>query len=206
MPISLPGRVVIFDYGEVISLSPNEADRRALLDIARVADDKAFWDSYWRHRAELDLGTLNIHDYWRRVEADTGADWSESTLHLLWVTDFRGWLSVEPGTIEVLTDLRDGGTRLALLSNAGADFGSYFRHGLFGALFESVFVSGELLLAKPDPSVFRHALDELGIDAKDAVFIDNRADNVAGAESIGITGHVFTTPSDLREFLESLAG
>ena len=204
MSLSLPGRVVIFDYGEVISLTPTEADREALIEIAGV-DRDAFWASYWKHRAELDQGTLSIHDYWRRVEADTGARWSESTLHLLWVTDFRGWLSVDTGTIDVLVDLRDGGTRLALLSNAGADFGSYFRQGLIGSLFERVFVSGELLLVKPDAAIFQHALDELGVKAADAVFIDNKPENVAGAEALGITGHVFTSASGLRAFLESLA-
>ena len=204
MPLSLPGRVVIFDYGEVISLTPSEADRQALIDIANVDPDR-FWESYWRHREELDQGTLSIHDYWRRIQADTHAQWSESTLHLLWVTDFRGWLSVEPGTIDVIVDLRDGGTRLALLSNAGADFGSYFRQGLLGSLFEQVFVSGELLLVKPDAAIFRHALDELGIDAAHAVFIDNKVENVEGATALGITGHVFTGADDLRAFLVSLA-
>ncbi|NNC13137.1 HAD family phosphatase [Planctomonas sp. JC2975] len=205
MPISLPDRVVIFDYGEVISLSPSEADRQALIEVAGV-DPDAFWPSYWGHRDGLDQGTVSIHDYWRRIEADTHAQWSESTLHLLWVTDFRGWLSVDPGTIDVLVDLRDGGTRLALLSNAGADFGSYFRQGLIGSLFERVFVSGELLLVKPDAAIFRHALDELGIDAAHAVFIDNKPENVEGAEAIGITGHVFTGPADLRAFLTALEG
>ena len=38
---------------------------------------------------------------------------------------------------------------MALLSNAGRDFGSYFRHGTLGDLFEKVFVSGELGTIKP---------------------------------------------------------
>lgn len=203
MSLSLPGRVVIFDYGEVISLTPSEADRAALVGLAGT-DPDAFWASYWRHRDELDRGTLSIHDYWRRVEADTGGTWPESRLHLLWVTDYRGWLSVDTGTIDLLVELRDAGTRLALLSNAGADFGSYFRRGLIGSLFERVFVSGELLLVKPDAAIFQHALDALGVDAAHAVFIDNKAENVAGAQALGITGHVFTGAGDLRAFLESL--
>ncbi len=205
MALSLPDRVVIFDYGEVISLTPTEADRGALLAVAGV-DPDAFWASYWGHRDELDQGTLSIHDYWRRIEAETGASWPESTLHLLWVTDFRGWLSVDTATIDVLVDLRDGGTRLALLSNAGADFGSYFRHGLIGALFDRVFVSGELRLVKPDAAIFRHVLEELGVDAEHAVFIDNKPENVEGARALGITAHVFTGADDLRAFLGSLPG
>ena len=58
---------------------------------------------------------------------------------------------------------------------------------------------------KPDAAIFQHALDELGVEASDAVFIDNKPENVAGAEALGITGHVFTSASGLRAFLESLA-
>jgi putative hydrolase of the HAD superfamily len=48
-------------------------------------------------------------------------------------------------------------------------------------------------------------MSELGIDAAHMVFIDNREDNVRGAEVLGITGHVFTGAADLRRFLTSLA-
>ena len=40
---------------------------------------------------------------------------------------------------------------------------------------------------------------------RDLVFVDNREANVRGAESIGVTGHVYTDPASLRAFLESLA-
>ena len=105
----------------------------------------------------------------------------------------------------MIADLDAGGTRVALLSNAAADYGTAFRFSPMGELFEQVFVSGELLLLKPDPAIYRHAAEALGVDPADIVFIDNREVNVRGAESIGITGHVYTDPASLRAFLESLA-
>ena len=126
-------------------------------------------------------------------------------MHELWAADFRSWLSINPATIEVLADLRAGGTRLALLSNAGPDYGSYFRHGPLGDFFAGVYVSGELGLLKPDAAIFEHVLADLEITAADAVFTDNRASNVAGAQTLGITGHVFTGVQELRAFLASLA-
>lgn len=105
----------------------------------------------------------------------------------------------------MLADLRGGGTPLALLSNAGADFASFLRHGPLGDFFSACFVSGELGLLKPHPEIYRHALADLGITPAEAVFVDNRAANVAGAEALGITGHVFTRTDGLREFLASLA-
>lgn len=206
-PISLPGRVVIFDYGEVISVPPTAADRAVIARLAGVRgeDEAKFWNSYMAHRGPLDQGTAGgVRGYWRAIAADVGADWDDARVHELWAADFRSWLSINPGTIEVIADLAAGGTRLALLSNAGADFGSYLRHGPLGDYFEAFFVSGELRLIKPDPAIYAHALAELGVAGSEAVFTDNREDNVRGAETLGITGHVFTTAPELRSFLVSL--
>src|SRR4051812_43441914 len=164
-PIHLPGRVVVFDYGEVISFSPTPENRRELLAVAGIEADRAeaFWAAYDAGRRDLDHGTLSIADYWAGIAAATGATWSRAELHSIWAIDFVGWLSVNPGTAAVLEDLAAGGTRLALLSNAGRDFSSYFRDGSFGPLFEHVVVSGEILLVKPDAAIYRHTLDVLGI-------------------------------------------
>lgn len=204
MGISIPGKVVVFDYGEVISAAPSEADRAQLTEIAG-GDAEVFWPAYWRHRDALDQGTLSIQQYWRGIERELGENWGDSTIHRLWLADFRSWLSVDHETLEVLLDLREGGTRMALLSNAGRDFGSYFRHGTLGDLFEQVFVSGELGTIKPSAEIFEHVMRELGVTPAEMVFVDNKEVNVRGAEALGIAGHVFTTASDLRAYLEGLA-
>jgi len=205
-PLSLPGRTVIFDYGDVISLTPSAADRVVIARLAGVPeDDPAFWNAYFAHRDGLDQGKDGVAAYWRAIAAEIGAEWDEARVHELWAADFRSWLSINPATIEVLADLRAGGTRLALLSNAGPDYGSYFRHGPLGDFFAGVYVSGELGLLKPDAAIFEHVLADLGITAAAAVFTDNRETNVAGAEALGITGHVFTGVPELRSFLASLA-
>jgi putative hydrolase of the HAD superfamily len=202
--LSIPGRVVVFDYGEVLSMSPSDDDRRALVDTAG-ADDAEFWPVYWRHRDELDHGTLSVPDYWARVGADLGLDFGPAQLQRLWAVDFRSWISVEPGSIDLLHELFAGGTRLALLSNAGFDFGDAFRFAPFGRYFEQVFVSAELGLLKPDPEIYRHVARELGIEPAEMVFVDNKKVNVDGAESIGVTGHHFVGVGPLRTFLTTLA-
>ncbi|WP_374945721.1 HAD family hydrolase [Agreia sp.] len=202
MPISIPGKVVVFDYGEVISYSPSDADRQALLSIARVPEDD-FWPPYWANRDALDRGTLPILDYWLEIARHAGVDFSESQIQQLWIADYRSWLSVNTDTYEILLALRDGGTRIALLSNAGYDFGGYFRHGPMGSLFERVFVSAEMGRLKPERAIYRDVLDELQLDASDMIFVDNKAVNVDGAAELGIEGHVFTTAELLRTFLEA---
>jgi putative hydrolase of the HAD superfamily len=202
--ISLPGQTVIFDYGEVISLPQSAADREVIAGLAGAGrDSEAFWRAYFTHRDGLDQGGAGVVAYWQAIAGDLGASWDDARVHELWAADFRSWLSINPGTIEVLADLKAGGTRLALLSNAGPDFASYFRHGPLGGYFAACYVSGELNLLKPHAEIYQHVLDDLGISAAEAVFIDNREANVRGAEALGITGHVFTDVTALRTFLES---
>jgi putative hydrolase of the HAD superfamily len=203
-PISLSGQTVIFDYGEVISLTQSPADREVIRSLAGVSAEP-FWHAYFAHRDGLDQGSAGVAAYWRAIAEEVGATWDDARVHELWAADFRSWLSINPATVEIIADLKAGGTRLALLSNAGADFGSYFRHGPLGDYFAACYVSGELNLLKPHPEIYQHVLGDLGVSAADAVFIDNRESNVRGAEALGITGHVFTDPGELRGFLVSLA-
>ncbi len=204
-PISLPGRTVLVDYGEVISLAPSAGDRAVIAGLAGVGrDTEPFWRAYFAHRDGLDQGSAGVTAYWQAIADDLGVSWDIARVHELWAADFRSWLSINPGTVEVLADLAAGGTRLALLSNAGPDFGSYFRHGPLGDFFSACYVSGELGLLKPDPKIYQHVLDDLGISAAEAVFIDDREANVRGAQALGITGHLFTGATVLRAFLASL--
>jgi putative hydrolase of the HAD superfamily len=202
--ISIPGKVIVFDYGEVISRSPSEADR-ALLVQASGSDDATFWPVYWRHRDELDHGIISITEYWARVGADLGTPFTPAEVSELWVRDVRGWLSTEPGTVDLLHELTAGGTRTALLSNAGFDFGDLLRRAPYSQGFERVFVSAELGLLKPNADVYQHVAAELGITFEQFVFVDNKAINVEGAVALGATGHVFVGVAELRAFLEALA-
>ena len=204
MSLSIKDRVVVFDYGEVISLSPSEADRAEVLRIAGVPA-LPFWQSYWAHRDDLDQGRVTVPDYWSRVAADIGATWSASTVYALWVADFRSWFSVEPVTIDLIAELHAGGTRIALLSNAGFDFAGPFRFSPMGQYFERMFVSAEMDSVKPDPAIYREVAAELGIELAEMVFIDNKKVNTDAAALLGATVHHFEGAAGLSAFLRSLA-
>jgi putative hydrolase of the HAD superfamily len=204
MNIRIPDRVIVFDYGEVISVSQSAADRAALVEISGL-DTRLFWELYDRYREDLDQGVTLPREYWNLVARDAGVEWSPAQLQQLWAADIRSWISVEPGTVQLLAELHAGGTRVALLSNAGFDFSDPFRHSPMAAYFEAMFVSAELGLIKPDPEIYRVTARELGITLEQMVFIDNKKINVEAATALGVTGHVFTTVAELRAFLESLA-
>jgi putative hydrolase of the HAD superfamily len=204
MTLSIRDRVVVFDYGEVISVTPSDEARAALVAIADVEADP-FWASYWAHRDGLDRGTLSVTGYWNLVAADTGTNWSAATVQRLWAADFTSWISVEPGTIDLIAELHAGGTRLAVLSNAGFDFASPLRFSPMAEFFERVFVSAEMNDLKPDPSIYLEVTGALGITPAQLVFIDNKKINTDAAGNLGATVHHFVGVESLRAFLTSLA-
>ena len=157
------------------------------------------------HRDALDQGTVTVPEYWALVAADLGVTWRASTVHALWIADFRSWLSLEPGTLDLIEELHEGGTRLAILSNAGFDFSSPFRRSPMGAFFERVFVSAEMDAVKPDPAIYSEVAAELGIPLDKMVFIDNKSVNTEAAAALGVAAHHFTGPEGLGAFLRSLS-
>lgn len=204
MRISIPGTTVMFDYGEVISRIPSDADRAAIVRRAG-APAGPFWASYWRHRDDYDRGAVRAGEYWERIAQDLDRTWDTATRHQLWLADFRSWLTVDPAVLDVLVDLRAGGTPMALLSNAGPEFASWYRDGMLGEFFDVVVTSSDVGVLKPHAAVYHAALTALDASACELVFVDDRPANIAGAQAIGMTGHLFTGAASLRTFLEGLA-
>jgi putative hydrolase of the HAD superfamily len=204
MTLRIADRVVVFDYGEVISLEPSAADREALVAIAGV-DGEVFWPSYWGHRDRLDRGTISVPEYWKLIADETGAEWSAATVQHLWALDFTSWISVEPGTIDLIAELHAGGTRVALLSNAGFDFAGPFRYSPMAQFFERMFVSAEMDNIKPDPAIYLEVAHDLGITPEQMVFIDNKKINTDAAAELGATVHHYLHVAGLRQFLTALA-
>ena len=98
--ITLPGQTVIFDYGEVISLTPSAADREVIAGLAEVGcDSEPFWRAYFAHRDGLDQGRAGVAAYWQAIAGDVGASWDDARVHELWAADFRSWLA-EAGAVQ----------------------------------------------------------------------------------------------------------
>lgn len=107
-----------------------------------------------------------------------------------------------PGSLELVERLAAAGVPLFGITNFGHELWQIFRptQPIFDR-FADIIVSGTEKLAKPDPAIFRLAIDRFGIDPAGALFIDDVAANIAGAESAGISGHHFTAAATLERAL-----
>jgi 2-haloacid dehalogenase len=109
------------------------------------------------------------------------------------------------GTVEILADLRREGVRLVALSNWSAEKFPIARQQYeFLGWFETIVVSGEVGMAKPDPRIFRHLLERTGLAPASTVFVDDSPANVAVAAELGMTALLFRDPPRLRRDLRAL--
>ncbi|HEV2600210.1 HAD family phosphatase [Sphingopyxis sp.] len=107
-----------------------------------------------------------------------------------------------PGSLELVERLDAAGVPLFAITNFGHEFWEGFRptQPIFDR-FRDIIVSGTEKLMKPDPAIYRLAIERFGIDPAGALFIDDVAANVAGAESVGIAGHRFVDAETLEREL-----
>ncbi|WP_374525318.1 HAD family hydrolase [Sphingopyxis sp.] len=110
-----------------------------------------------------------------------------------------------PGSLELVERLDAAGVPLFAITNFGREFWEGFRptQPVFDR-FRDILVSGIERLTKPDPAIYRLAIERFGIDPAGALFIDDVANNIAGAESVGIAGHQFVDAGTLERELVGL--
>ena len=95
-----------------------------------------------------------------------------------------------PGAIETVRWVREIGCRTALLTNGAAESqrGKVDRFQL-ASLFDAILIEGELGYGKPDPRVYREALDRLGVTPVEATMVgDNLEWDVIAPQRLGIQG------------------
>ncbi len=107
---------------------------------------------------------------------------------------------------DLVAELDAAGVPLFAITNFSHEFWPPFRAReaqLFDR-FRDVVVSGEEKMVKPDPAIYRLALARFGLEPHAAVFIDDNAANVAGAEALGIASIHFTDAAATRARLVEL--
>lgn len=110
----------------------------------------------------------------------------------------------ERGMIDAVRELRRAGVRTALVSNSwGA---ASYPAGLLNDLFDAVVISGQVGLRKPDPEIYRLAVQKVGLDPAECVFVDDLPSNIGPAAQLGMGTIRHTDPAATITQLASIFG
>lgn len=110
-------------------------------------------------------------------------------------------LSPQPGVEQWLTEASERRLRLAVASSSPSGYvdGLLERLGLRHH-FEYLSCADVAGAAKPDPAVYRHALEVLGVDAADAVALEDSPAGVRAARGAGL--FTVAVPSEVTKVLD----
>jgi len=134
--------------------------------------------------AEFERGELGLDAY-----LDHAVFWRDRPFSRDDFTEFmRAQSRPHEDVLALVGRLRDrGGARLATLNNESRELNE-FRIRRFGLdrLFEAFFSSCYLGVRKPSERIYRVALDVLGLDPDQVVFVDDRKENLVAARMVGL--------------------
>ncbi|SHH96991.1 putative hydrolase of the HAD superfamily [Sporobacter termitidis DSM 10068] len=193
-------RYIWFDLGMTLVETPIETLYRQVLkafdihrDAAEIRRAVYLTDKEFMRRYPHILGTqpahfmpwyLGILNYNLGVRLDLEENYrifadAQSRMGLKW--------RPVPGAHELLRRLKGQGVGLGLISNWDHTCRRVLADNGLDALLDVTVVSSEVGIEKPNPEIFRMALETAGVRAEEAMYVgDNYYDDVVGAGGVGI--------------------
>lgn len=185
-------KAVVFDFGGVYTASPftglqNWHEERGL--DAAIGLRAVFGpydqdtDHPWHQVERGELAIAAAAEQIKAIAAEEGLDLDLFELF----SAMGGDGGARQDVVDLTLRLRADGYRTALITNNVAEFADGWRAMIpVDDLFELVIDSSAVGLRKPNPEIFQLALDQLGVAAREAVFLDDAPGNVAAAEALGL--------------------
>jgi putative hydrolase of the HAD superfamily len=195
-------RAVIFDYGMVLSIA---ADPAAHHDLVRTfgAPVEDFEREYWAIRHAYDSGEFDGAGYWRRCAQAAGVTLTDEQIRQLIATDIRMWSNLNQTMVDWAVTISKSGFKTGILSNIPFEIADVFKEIDWVKGFTHNTWSCYLRLAKPDPAIYHHVIDALQVRPEEALFLDDRQENVLSAEAVGLQGIIFRSVPQLQQELEA---
>jgi FMN phosphatase YigB (HAD superfamily) len=129
-----------------------------------------------------------------RISADEAMAWCDQRypgLGQFWSLNLgEGMFPLRDGIADALDSLRARGYAIGGLTNIFREWCGLLEHGLAenGVAFDAYGRSCDIGYRKPSPEGYLYVLDRLGIEPKEAVYVDDLAVNVAAATRLGMRG------------------
>ncbi|MFB9994390.1 HAD family hydrolase [Deinococcus oregonensis] len=191
---------IFWDIGGVLLTNGWDREQRAGV-VARFGLDAAEFAE--RHKLavpELELGRMDLDAYLTQTVFYTSRDFTRDQF----CEAMHQQSQPHPETLALARGLA-GRYRQYSLNNEGRDLNTY-RVATYqlDAFLLGLFTSCYLGMMKPNPAIYRTALDLAGVRPEQAVMIDDRAQNAEAARSVGMHAVQYESAEQLRAALAAL--
>ena len=187
---------IIFDLGGVIldideNLVYKELEKMGI-NISELAHSKEFMDIF----SKFDIGVYTAPTFRKKIKALLGQEkMTDQRFDAIWNSML---LDIPRERIEAIEKVKKH-YKIFLMSNSNVihydlyvrDLQLRFGYNEFDELFNKSYFSFAEHLEKPDPRFFELILDHEGLIPEETLFIDDTAENIEVAKSLGIhTYHI----------------
>ena len=195
-------RAVIFDlFGTLIDMFPLVEYRRTLSEMSVVLDVSSddfirLWGETVNERFTGDLPTLESSI--KHICQIIGIPLQDS--HIAEAVRIRRefarcMFKPRPGTIETLTQLKELGCKIGLVSDCSSEVPDLWPNGPFVSLVDAPVFSCVVGFTKPDPRIYRLACRQLGVVPQERVYIgDGGSNELTGASQMGMQAVLIRVP------------
>ena len=205
---------LIFDLGDVIIPIDLTAPVRNFAMLANMSEDevRAIWKEHDLFN-QYETGLIDDDAFRGHVRhllnnrSDAPDSWADEVIDTAWNTVL---LDLPVERIERIKGLKPS-YRLFLLSNTSPihirqvnTVLTQFNQPTLEQLFERVFYSYEVRMAKPSPDIYRHVLAEAGLVAEETAFFDDNAANIRAAAALGIQAVHVQPPMTILDYLKNV--
>ena len=194
-------RAVLFDLGGVILRTEYQAPRQRLaeefgMDYDDI--DKIVFGGNSAVRASV--GEITEEEHWRNVMKilkKPAAEYERIR------TDFFAGDVLDHTILNFLRSIKPK-YKVGLISNAWSGLRSYIEREKFDDVFDHMTISAEVGAMKPSAKIYEFALEQLQVQANEAVFVDDVRENLEACENLGMRGIHFKDPESALEQLKAL--
>lgn len=191
-------KLIASDMGGVLALHSDHDLESKLLEDFGLTHYQSFADLDPRLTAllfEHSKNRIDETELWHQFSAVTGIAVPpyESTL---WGKYFRPELDSAMQTL--YQELKGHGHRLVCATNTEPAHYAYHNQEAHYAIFDEVYASCEMGLAKPDHSYFEYIFEREQVEPHQILFIDDLEENCESAATLGIRAYLFKDVVELR--------
>ncbi len=199
---------LIFDLGDVIIPIDLTAPVRNFAMLANMPEDdvRAIWKQHdiWNR---YETGLVDDDAFREHVRQLLGnRDWADEVIDTAWNSVL---LDLPVERVERIKELAPN-YRLFLLSNTSPIHIRQVNQLLVNLnqptledLFERVFYSYDIRMAKPSSAIYEHVLTEAGLVPEDTAFFDDNAANIQAAAGLGIQAVHVQPPMSILDYLKN---
>ncbi len=195
-------KTVISDLGGVIVFFDNQIFYGKMANFSPFAPEEIGKLVYGGSglRESFDKGKITPQEFYARVLKKLEADIDYDKFFSLYNEVF----SLNPPVVEIMKRLKVK-HKLVLLSNTDVMRFSFVKQEFPEVMiFDEYVLSFEVGFMKPHPQIYKEALKKAGVKAEECVFIDDREENIQGAEELALQGILYEKQANLEPLLQEM--